>query len=184
VYAGRCRKALKGLAQDRLLSACGIDPMSPNRRRAYRSELVFKMRGEAGSGVMDELTEKQLKRGWFVGGEDFRKWLAQQLPIPSDNLRGEQRRAHDECEAERLLDVALVELKMTEDEFLKLRFNSPEKQAVVWLLKSHTTAAGVWLAQRLQMGSRANVSRALAAISREANVKCKALKAKMTQCAG
>jgi hypothetical protein len=158
--------------------------MAPNSRKTYWSQLVFKMRGETGSDEIEDLAVKQLNRGWFIGGEDFRKWLAKQLPGKSDNLRGEQRRAHDECEAERLLGAALAALKMTEDEFLKLKFNRPEKQAVAWLLKSHTTVEGGWLAQRLQMGSRANVSRALRVLSRGTDVKCNAVKAKMTQCTG
>ena len=183
-YAGPCRKVLKGLTQDRLLSACGIDPAAPDRRKTYRSQLLFKMRGETGSEAMEDLAEKQLKRGWFVGGDGFRKWLAQQLPAKGDNLRGEQRTAHDECEAERLLGEALRVLNRTEEDFLKLRCNSPEKQVAAWLLKRHTTVTAVWLANRLHMGDRSNVSRALTAVTRGANVHCRKLKEKMTQCTG
>jgi hypothetical protein len=172
---------LTGLAQDRLLSACGIDPQSPGSRKRYRDELGFKMRGEAGLDEVEELAEKQMKRGWFIGGEDFRKWLAKQLPGKSDNLRGEQRTAHDECEAERLLGEALVALDMTEEEFLRRKFNSPEKQVTAWLLKRHTTVTAVWLAERLQMGVRSNVSRALTAVTRGADAKSMELKEKMTQ---
>jgi len=183
-YAGRCRKVLKGLAQDRLLSACGIDPLSPRSRKTYRDQLVFKMRGEAGLDGVEELVQKQMNRGWFIGGEDFRKRLAKQLPGKSDNLRGEQRTAHDECEAERLLGKALAALDMTEEEFLRLRFNSPEKRIVAWLLKRHTTVTAVWLAARLQMGARTNVSRALTSVTRSTDAKCRELKEKMTQCTG
>lgn len=183
-YVGRYRKSPDWLAQDRLLSACGINPLSSGRRRTYRGQLVIKMQGEIGPDAVEELAEKQMKRGWFIGGEDFRKWLAKQLPGKSDNLRGEQRRAHDECEAERLLGAALTALKMTEGEMLALRYNRPEKQAAVWLLKSYTTVSGVWLADRLRMGSRANVSRALKVMSSDTEEKYKALKGIMTQCAG
>jgi putative transposase len=183
-YVGHRPKTLKGLMQDRLLSACGIDPVLSDRQEMYRSQMVFKMRGESGSDAIDDLVQKQIRRGWFVGGDGFRKWLAQQLPGTGDNLRGEQRRAHDECEAERLLEVALSALNMTESELLNLRFNRPEKQAVAWLLKSRTTVTGVWIAQRIRMGSRANVSRGLTAISGEADEKCSELKITMTQCAG
>lgn len=183
-YAGRCRKSPNWLVRDRLLNACGLDGMSPKSRAAYRSQLLCKMRGEVLPDAVDDLAGKQLHRGWFIGGERFREWLAQQLSGRSDNLRGEQRRAHDGYEAERLLSTVLTALTMTEDELLTLRYNRPEKQAVVWLLKSHTMVSGVWLADRLRMGSRANVSRALMAISRGTDAKHKALKEKMTQCAG
>ena len=183
-YAGRCRKGLKGLVQDRLLSACGIDPLSPGSRRTYRDQLVFKMRGEAGLDAVEESAEKQMKRGWYIGGEDFGRWLAKRLPGKSDNLRGEQRTAHDECESERLLEAALAALEMTEEEFLRLRFNSPEKQVAAWLLKRHTTVTAVWLAGRLRMGSRSNVSRALTAVTRGADAEFRELKEIMTQCSG
>jgi putative transposase len=183
-YTGRCRGIPDWLVQDRLLSACGLDPTSPKSRAAYRSQLLCRMRGEVLPDGVDDLAEKQLHRGWFIGTERFREWLVQQLPGRSDNLRGEQRRAHDEYEAERLLSAALTALNMTEDELLALRYNRPEKQSVVWLLKSHTTVSGVWLADRLRMGSRANVSRALMAVSRGTEANHKALKKKMTQCAG
>ena len=183
-YAGRCRKIPDWLDCSRLLSACGLEGMSPKSQAAYRSQLLSKMRGDVLPDAVDDLAEKQLNRGWFIGGDRFREWLAQQLPGTSDNLRGEQRRAHDEYEAERLLSAALTALKMTEEEFLTLRYNRPEKQAAVWLLKRHTAVSGVWLADRLRMGSRANVTRALMTISRGIDAKHKNLKVKMTQCAG
>lgn len=183
-YAGRCRKGLKGLSQDRLLSACGIDPLSSGRGRTYRDQLVIKMRGDAGLDAVEELAEKQMRRGWFIGGEDFRKWLAKQLPGKSDNLRGDQRTAHDEREADRLLGAILAALEMTEEEFLGLRCNSPEKRVAAWLLKRHTTVTAVWLADRLQMGSRSNVSRALTTVTRGSDAKCRELKEKVTQCTG
>jgi hypothetical protein len=93
------------------------------------------MHGEIDGGEVDELVAQQLSRGWFVGGEGFRNWLAQQLPGRTDNLRGEQRTAHDEVEAESLLQRALAELKVSESELLSMKNNRPEKQAVAWLLK-------------------------------------------------
>lgn len=42
----------------------------------------------------------------------------------------------------------------------------------------------VWLAERLQMGVRSNVSRALTAVTRGADAKSMELKEKMTQCTG
>ncbi|WP_136082494.1 hypothetical protein [Pontiella desulfatans] len=125
-----------------------------------------------------------MKRGWFVGGEDFRKRLALQLPDRTDNLRGEQRKAHDEAEAERLLQRALSELRLSESDLLGMKNNRPEKQAVAWLMKKSTTVTGVWIADRLKMGSRANISRALSALSNEVDEVRKELKQKMTQCAG
>jgi len=148
----------------------------------YRDFLEFQMSGS--QEPFDEMVAKQLKRGWYVGGESFRGWLSKKLPDHSDNLRGDQRRAHDEAEAERLLDRALVVLGMSESALVGMKSNRPEKQAVAWLLKKSTTVTGVWIADRLKMGSRANLSRALSALNNEIDSERKELKQKMTQCAG
>jgi putative transposase len=183
-YIGRRRKIPEWLERARLISACGFDPALPKSQSAYRSFVVSRMHGEIDGGEVDELVAQQLSRGWFVGGEGFRNWLAQQLPGRTDNLRGEQRTAHDEVEAERLLERALAELKVSESELLSMKNNRPEKQAVAWLLKKTTTVTGVWIAGRLRMGSRANISRALFAVSNEIDEVRKELKQIMTQCAG
>ncbi|WP_246046700.1 hypothetical protein [Pontiella desulfatans] len=183
-YLGRSRKVPDWLELTRLINACGFDSGQPESRAAYRAFLESRMKGEAGQGAIEELVEKQLKRGWFVGGEDFRKRLALQLPDRTDNLRGEQRKAHDEAEAERLLQRALSELRLSESDLLGMKNNRPEKQAVAWLMKKSTTVTGVWIADRLKMGSRANLSRALSALSNEVDEVRKELKQKMTQCAG
>jgi len=65
-----------------------------------------------------------------------------------------------------------------------MKNNQPEKQAVAWLLKKSTTATGVWIADRLNMGSRANISRALSALSNAVDEQRRELRQKMTQCAG
>ncbi len=142
------------------------------------------MAGEQFSDELEEIAERQLKRGWFIGGKEFKKWLTGQLPSESDNLRGEQRRAHNECEAERLFQRALNVLNLSEDVFLSLKKNSLEKQSVAWLLKTHTTVTGVWLAGRLDMGDRSNVSRALRLMRQSRDRRYVTLKDKLTQCTG
>ena len=79
------------------------------------------------------------------------------------------------------MGTALAVLEMREEDFLKLRFNSLEKQVTAWLLKSRTTVTAVWLAERLQMGTRSNVSRALTAVTRGTDAKRRKLRKKMTQ---
>ncbi len=171
------------LERARVLSACGIE----FKRGCYARYLEFiehRMAGEQFSDDVEALVGRQLLRGWFVGGEEFRKWLAEQLPSESDNLRGEQRRAHNEYEAERLFKRALCVLNLSEDVFLSLKSNSLEKQSVVWLLKTHTTVTGVWLAGRLNMGDRSNVSRALRLMRQSRDRRVVTMKHKMTQCTG
>ncbi len=184
VYVGAAAKCPSWLDTRRLLDACGINGEIPGSPALYRAAIENRMRGEVPDGSLEEQVQRQLKRGWYIGGEQFRTELGKMLPARSDNLRGEQRRAHDELEAERLLGTALEALNLSEAMLLELRNNHPEKQAVAWLLKKHTTVTGVWVARRLSMGNRSNISRALSAISHATDSERKNLKHKMTQCTG
>jgi hypothetical protein len=182
-YAGRVRKVPSWLERERVLSACGI-AFKRGCFARYAEWVEHRMDGETPADEFDEAVEKQLRRGWFIGGDAFKKWLAEQLPAESDNLRGEQRRAHDEVEAERLLVKALSVMNLSEESLLALRNNSPQKQGVAWLLKSHTTVTGGWIAERLCMGDRSNVSRALRMINRSKDSRIVNVRRKMTQCTG
>ena len=142
------------------------------------------MRGESDAGDIVDLGEKQLGRGWFVGSDQCRDKLSGMIGGRSDNLRGEQRRAHDEKEAERLVRLALAELKISEEELLEMKSAAAEKQVIAWLLKRHTTVTGVWLGERLNMGHRSNVSRAIAAFDRVKDVERRIILEKMMQCTG
>jgi REP element-mobilizing transposase RayT len=181
---GRSLKVPPWLEYERLIIACGFDPKLPKSQAAYGSLLECRMRGEAGDNAVGELVEKQLKRGWFVGSETFRNWLAKQLPESSDNLRGEQRRAHDEAEAERLLQEALRVLNVEEEELLGLMSTHPVKGAVAWLLKKHTTVEVTWVASRLNMGHRTSASRAISRFGSTAGTDHRDLKQKMLQITG
>jgi hypothetical protein len=183
-YAGRCRTFPVWLEHDRLLSSCGLDPELPESQTAYRALLNRRMEGNSVGDAVDELVEKQLRRSWFVGGEPFRRWLAGQLPGSSDNLRGEQRRAHDEAEAERLLKEALQLLSIGEEELLGFKNTHPIKEAAAWLLKKNTAVEVVWVASRLNMGHRTGASRAISRFDRTADFERRALKQKMLQITG
>lgn len=130
--------------------------------------------------------DKQIKRGWFLGSDEFRKRLDQMLEgrTDNDNYRSRQRRDHSEWEAERLLKNALDELGMNEEDLLAARSVLPEKQAVAWLLKSHTSVTGTWIAHRLEMGHRVNASRAISRFRDAVTREEKALKKRMLQCTG
>jgi REP element-mobilizing transposase RayT len=159
-YVGKIRTVPGWLERERVLSACGIEC----RRGCYVRYLEFiehRMEGELLSGESEELVERQLKRGWFVGGERFKTWLAGRIPSESDNLRGDQRRAHNEYEAERLFARALDVLNLSEEAFTELKSNSIEK-----------------------LGDRSNVSRALRLMRQSRDRRIEKFKEKMTQCTG
>lgn len=185
-YAGTAKQFPEWQQRNRLLSACGLEEAAPSSIVKYRTLVESRMLGESAAltDVVRESVEKQLKRGWYIGGESFRDQLLDMIGGSSDNLRGQQRRAHDEREAERLLKLALDMLGLIEDDLLAMKSTRPEKQAVAWLLKKRTTVTVMWLASRLNMGHRTNASRAISAFDHATSREKNSLRQKMLQFTG
>ncbi|RKX43265.1 MAG: transposase [Verrucomicrobia bacterium] len=185
-YAGMLRKFPEWLHRDRLLSACGLVEGTSGYLARYRAMIESRMQGEAGtfSESERELVEKQLKRGWYIGGESFQDQLAEMIGGNSDNLRGQQRSAHDELEAERLLKQVLDALGLEDTGLQAMKSTHPEKQAIAWLLKKRTTVTVVWIAFRLGMGHRTSASRAISEIEHATEGEKKAARENMLQFTG
>ena len=110
----------------------------------------------------------QVRQGWHMGEEDFRRKLE---GMTGAALRGRRResfqaeepvRQHDLKEAERLLLRMLPRLGARN--IAQRPANDPAKQVLAWMLRSRTTAGGAWIAERLAMGHVSNVSRAYRAV--------------------
>jgi REP element-mobilizing transposase RayT len=185
-YAGLSGKMPGWLCRTRLLAACGLVEGNSGCRKNFKALTESRMLGEA-DGLAEEereVVEQQIRRGWYIGNASFGMDLAGRIAAATDNLRGGQRRTHDEVEAERLLAMALGSLGLGEDELLKLKSVALEKQAVAWLLKRNTTVTGVWIAHRLNMGHRVNASRAISLFDKRTDTPAKKAKSKMLQCTG
>lgn len=183
-YIGAAKTCPKWLSRDRLLKSCGFSGPASERLARYRDLLEVQMGGGGAGDAASEVVEKQLKRGWYVGGDAFRAILTGMIDHSSDNLRGEQRQAHDEMEAERLLSRAILALGICEADLLLMKSTQAEKQAIVWMLKKYTTITVVWLASRLSMGHRTNASRAISVFDRANDPIRVGLKDKMLQITG
>ncbi|MGC3990205.1 MAG: hypothetical protein QM796_11085 [Chthoniobacteraceae bacterium] len=116
----------------------------------------------------EQATWRQLRRGWYVGGDDFRERL---MGWAKGVVSGKKRESfthesldrHDEEEAGRWLEWGLDCLKLAHGDLVSLRQNDERKQGMAWLLRSRTVVSDAWIVERLQMGHRTNVSRAVAA---------------------
>jgi REP element-mobilizing transposase RayT len=197
-YIGKDRgKRPEWLVRSKVLSTWGLEEGKSGYLKGYQQKIERVMNfeldplaagasyGQADAGKRGEF-EKQVKHGWFIGSESYREYLDRYLKdrTKNDNYRGGQRRDHDLSEAERLLVMGLKELKVTEEEILTSKSVRLEKQALVWLIKSHTTVRGSWLAERLQMGHPMNVSRALSRFRSRKNKETEQLIQKMLKCLG
>ena len=186
-YCGKLRRKRPWLIRERVLKTWGLREGEAGTLARYREKIERKMHfeGDPEAGARGEF-EKQIKRGWYLGSEEFREELLTKLDRlgTGDNYRGGQKREHNQAMAEKYFAAALEKLEMQESDFLTLKANRLEKQAVAWLLKTHTTVTGVWLSERLQLGHPSNTSRALKRFREGSDKKTRSLKAKMTKCKG
>lgn len=109
-------------------------------------------------------SRKAIRRGWCLGGDEFRGWLLKQLDTESgsnESLRGSLRRAHGEQVAEAAIKKWLGSLDLTKKSLNEFRKSAPEKQVMAWWLRTHTVVSANWISDQLQMGHRVNVARAV-----------------------
>jgi len=95
-------------------------------------------------------------------------------------FEGEAVSRHYEIEAERLLQAGIRALALAGiKEVKRLRKNDKRKQALVWLVKSRTVVGHEWILDRLEMGHRSNVTRAMAGFRNGRDRETRGVKAKM-----
>ena len=90
---------------------------------------------------------------------------------------------HDEREAVRLLEQAAARFGVSISELWGRRQTDPVKQAVAWWVKSQSVVSDEWVSEKLEMGSRTNIHRAVRAF-RVANDRVRSnLKSELQLCA-
>ena len=173
--------------REKVLRSWELKEGEPGTLRGYREKMERFMRFEEdpAAGMRGEF-EKQIKRGWYIGSEEFRERLDGLLlgRAQNDNHRGTQRMEHGPAEAERLIQKALEALGWDEEDLLAAKSVQPEKQAIAWLIKTRTAVSGAWIAERLNMGHRTNCSRAISRFRNGKEAKIKKLQERMLKCTG
>ena len=135
----------------------------------------------------DDSEWDSIRRGWYLGSDEFHKDILQQLhkqiaPHKRESYSGAGVREHDEMAADLLLDRGLQKLHADLIEVRGWKSADPRKQALVWLIRSSTTASSGWLCSRLNIGHRSNISRATRQIRDAVRDDYKQLKELMLQC--
>jgi len=114
----------------------------------------------------------KIRRGWYFGDEAFRKELLGRLDEVVDrqavrgSLSGEQMRAHDELEAERLIEWGLDRLGVEKASLVDMKKSAPEKQVLAWLIRSRTIVSNQWISDRLCCGHVSNISTFVRSVKR------------------
>lgn len=186
-YCGLARKSPDWLVRSEVLGTWELDERHLRGQHSYKAVIEKVMRYEQDPSVREPSEfRKQIKRGWYIGPTAFRLRLDQMLlgRTKNDNYRGNQRREHGIWEAERLLQVALAGLEWTEEALHDARSVDLRKQAVAWLLSTHTTASNQWVSDRIGMRHRVNVSRAIQTFRLAKTEDVMRLKKRMLKCTG
>ncbi len=169
-YCGLAKKRPVWLVREKVIKTWGFMEGEAWSLRGYREKMERFMRFEEdpAAGMRGEF-EKQIKRGWFIGSEEFRERLDALLMGRSrnDNYRGDQRRDHGPAEAERLWREGLRVLGVDEGDLLSAKSTRMEKQALAWLIKKNTSVTGKWIAERTQMGHHSTASLAIHRFARD-----------------
>jgi len=183
-YCGLARKVPVWLEREKVLGTYGFTEGEAWSLRGYRERMERFMRFEEdpAAGMRGEF-DKQIKRGWYIGSEEFKERLDGLLMgrTRNDNHRGSQRRDHGPKEAERLWREGLRVLGVAEDDLLAAKGTRMEKQALAWLMKKHSAVNGRWIAERTEMGHPSTASLAINRFSRDQSTEAKRLKSLLVQ---
>jgi len=138
------------LRVDRLLGECGIPMDSAAGRHRLEQALEDRRRAEAGDAF------SAVRRGWCLGGEDFRKELLAQMSerIGAEHY-GPERAESDVEKAERIMAAELKRRGWAEEQLRERPKGDAIKVKLAQRLRSETVQTVEWLAKRLHLGSRA-----------------------------
>ena len=109
---------------------------------------------------------KALRRGWYLGGSEFRERMLAFVGQPLTKARrgshsGEAKREHGEAQAERLVRLGLPVMGLQESQLEGHPKGAMEKQVLAWWLCQHTTVRRRWVSERLGMGDESRVTQAI-----------------------
>src|SRR6266478_6190003 len=134
---------------DRLLGEHGIQKDTAAGREQFERRMEQRRLEET-----DEREWRPLKRAWFLGSEEFRAKLLEQMEGKlGEHHSGRLRHESAEAKGERIIVEELKRFKWKEADLKEAPKTHPEKLAMAGRLRRETTLTIRQIAQRLQMGS-------------------------------
>jgi putative transposase len=130
---------------------------------------------------------KNVRRGWCLGGAEFREEMLERL---GRVMKGRKRESysgtevcrHDEQEGKILIEKGLKALGCTMEAMRALSPSDVRKQGLIWLLRTQTTCGVEWINRRLAVGHASNISRAMKAMDEAPTPAAAAIKCKLLKC--
>jgi hypothetical protein len=131
-------------------------------RRAVEEEA--KRCGVPALGAEFDARCSHLRKGWYWGTQAFAERMTAVLARPVKSFKGRsyrsalERRSHDMTQAEEWIRKGIAAMGLAPEAVRRLPGSDPRKVALAKLLWEQTTVQQAWIADRLGMGSAANVS--------------------------
>jgi putative transposase len=186
IYLVSANKRAEWLCLDRVLGEFGGGQNDRKIRRVYEEYiegLAKRIYGKTERKGFDE-EWKPIRRGWYLGGEDFRDRL---LGMLGQAMRGKQKetysgdevRAHDQAQAEKFLRVGLSALELNEQDLRDMPKGAMEKQVLAWWLRRKMIVSRKWISERLRMGDVSRVTQAASLVSENENITFMRLKKRL-----
>ena len=134
---------------ERVLGEHGIVQDTAEGRQEFERRMELR-RLEPG----DEATLKRLRRGWYLGSEDFKQQLVERMEGKlGDHHAGELRQETAQAKAERIVAEELHHLGWSEQDLRQRPKTDPAKLAVAVRLRRETTLTIKSIAARVHLGS-------------------------------
>ncbi len=147
------RKRPRWLRVDRVMGEMGVS----KDRRADRRDLERVMEARRGAEV--DANYKAIRRGWFLGEKALKQellwWMSERM---GPEHFGEERLESQQERAERVVAEEMRRRRWKEVDLGLTMKGDPEKVKIALRLRKETLVTVAWIAQRLQMGSVANVN--------------------------
>ena len=126
---------------------------------------------------------RNLRRGWYVGGESFRESLLERVDQKvAATGRHAPRQPHDQSRAEAMLAAGLRALGIRSGDLATLPKGQREKLVLAWWLYGQTTVRRRWIAEQLRMGYETRVSQAVSLVESSREPLLQKMKRKLNQC--
>jgi len=155
-YLQAPRKRPCWLRVDRLLGEWGVQRDDSRGRGRFRAGLE----GRRASETEDEF--KAVRRGWCLGGREFREELLEQVGEERQKYHyGEEISESAEQRARRIIEAVLKKKRWTADHLKSLRKGDPFKVKLAEQLRKETTMTLAWIAEQLHMGTRGHLTHLL-----------------------
>jgi REP element-mobilizing transposase RayT len=152
----------------------------PAGRRQFVERVVLRaQRGKLEECGLAEIEgqglQSTLRRGWCYGSPTFKE---QMLAVAEDllsrrspkrdrskNYRGADSSDYGIKRAEAIIDSGLAAFDLDQEKLGEMKKSADEKSLIAAIVRKETTVKASWVAEKLQMGSVANVTRASKAIA-------------------